>query len=107
MAKEKTLLTIAKTVAADTEEAVSITPANGKTVIVKTLMSSVSNGKDAVVCLMWDYGGAGETLIVSAKMDKAKVIGTGDGTKKVALVLSNRETTDSVVMSGESLIEVI
>ena len=47
---------------------------------------------DAHVCLIWDYEGAGETIIRATHGDTSQGLAhqvTGDGTKKLALVLLN------------------
>ncbi len=80
-------------VAALGEESVNDVIPNGDTWVVRRFIGAGAFIDDAHVCLVWDQGGAGETILraTHGDMDLREIEHrlTGDGTKKLALVLTN------------------
>ncbi len=97
--KLKTLLHLAQEVTADTDEAVSMIPDDEADVIMESFTGNFTATKAATICCIWDYGGT-EVVIDLSNAGPKQVIGTGDGVKKVALVLTNAESVDTIAMSG-------
>lgn len=96
---------VAESVDADTELSSHIIPDDGTKVILKRFESNLPPLKDTNVCVIWDYGGSGETIIATQNILSGVVVGTGDGIKKLALLLSNNELGESVVIGADCLIE--
>ena len=95
-------LKLAKSVAANTEDADTFTPANGKKVNVIKFLGEAPFTKNVVVKLIWDYGGGSEEILwsiegASEMLDLDSII--GDGVKKIAIALDNGEAS-AVIMSG-------
>lgn len=105
--KDKTFISKAELVAPDTESSSSITPDDGALVILKKFTSNLPPLKDANVCILWDFDGQDEEIVATQNINDGILIGTGDGSKELAIVLMNNETLESVVISGECLIEEI
>jgi hypothetical protein len=93
---------------ANTEDYDSVTPADGVVWEISSFAGSAS-GLDTHVALIWDYlGGSEEILALAHTSDKHRVDEqiTGDGTKKLALVLRN-DTADAERLSAEYYYKVI
>ena len=104
MPRKNVIIEISKEVNGFTEDYAAHTPANGKNFIVMAFEGSgVAASLNAVVKLVWDFGGAGETVLWTIKGNdfmKHHIDDTlGDGTKKLAVVLDNGEA-GPVFMSG-------
>ena len=86
----------------DEETSETVVP-NGETWIVRAFAGSASRLDDNVASLVWDYGGAGETILAATHGDAvihlAETI-TGDGSKILAIVLTN-DTGAARVMGGQ------
>ena len=73
---------------------------NGETWHVRLMFANASYLDDVVVCLCWDYGGAGQEVIASShgdmkfQLDRKLV---GDGVKKLAIVLDNATPAARVI----------
>jgi hypothetical protein len=102
--RDKTVLHLAQTVDAETDDAVTMIPADGATVVLDKFVGSFTANKTATICVIWDYGGTEIVIDLVANMNIKQLIGTGDGIKKVGLVLSNFETVDTISMSGTAVI---
>ncbi len=75
---------------------------NGKDIKVVRFKGEGAFTANSVVCLVWDYGGAGEEILWSTKgADDTDlyIIRQGDGVKKLAVVCDNGEA-GPVVMTG-------
>jgi hypothetical protein len=80
-----------------------LTPGNGKEWEIKTFHADAPSSSDGWVALIWDYDGAGEEIITLTYTSTDRVLNrsiTGDGTKKLAIVLHNGGS-DNLVMGGE------
>ena len=100
-----------KDVTNGTESSDDYVPPDGKKFYILEMHGSAAFSKNSVVKLIWDYGGA-DNVIWSLKGDghtpdsfRGELIATGNGVKKLSLVLDNGETTN-VVMSGLAWIKV-
>lgn len=88
-------LMLSKEVSALTEESVEFAPAQGKAVKISKFVAEGAFSENAVVKLIWDFEGAGETPIWtikgSSEMPFIHTIPKKDvnGTKKLAVVLEN------------------
>jgi len=102
-------LTLAQEVAADTDVTVTYVPANGVEVILHKFSGNADHSPDTTVLVVWDYGGAGETVIWSTHGSIVEVphvvVGTGDGTKKVGLCLKNDDSV-ARILSGKIVMEI-
>lgn len=101
-------LEISKEVAASTEDCDTYTPANGSVVNILKFVGSAAFSPNASVKLVWDWDGAGETVLWSHKGEGVapkRFQVTGDGVKKLAVCLDNGET-GALFMSGYAEIEV-
>lgn len=105
-------LHIAKEVAAGTEDCVSHTPTNGKTIRVSRFYGEAAFSKNSAVKLVWDYEGAGEEILWAFKggdplphelRDSPLLERIGDGVKKIAVCLDNGET-GAVILAGFAMI---
>ena len=94
MAKpEYTELYLSEEVAVDDEVTLSMIPTAGRYVTVKPAHVSAPGQDDAVIRIIWDFGGAEETLwphkhaqlSPTIRIDKSKI----DGVKKLAIVMGN------------------
>lgn len=109
----KQTLYISKDVASSTEDSDTYVVPNGKTLEIVHMMGEAAFSPNSAVKLVWDWGGAGETILWTIK--GSSEIGpdvaedfptmTGDGVKKIAVSLDNNEA-GSVFMSGHVVMEV-
>jgi len=87
------------------------TVTNGQKITVwKFRANGADNGSNphAYVRLVWDHGGAAETIISSTKGDIEVLFDTtnldnqftGDGTKKMSIIIENNNTSESPVIGG-------
>ena len=102
--REKTALHLAQEVSADTDAAVSMVPSDGAAVYLDKFVGSFTANKTATICVIWDYGGTEVVIDLSAVNNMKQPVGTGDGVKKVALVLSNNEAVDTIAISGTAVV---
>lgn len=83
----------------------SLTPVTGKEVRLQWFEGNASQDPDTTIVVYWDFNQAGEVVVwsthgsVMAEVDL--LIGTGDGTKKVALCLINDDSV-SRILSGKA-----
>lgn len=76
------------------------TPANGNTWRIYRFVAGGAYVDDAHVCLVWDYGGAGEIILRASHGDADLPVHhdiVGDGTKKLAIVLINDTAAERVL----------
>jgi hypothetical protein len=102
MATEWKELNLSKEVAASTTMANTYIPASGKIVSVICFCGNAVYTVNSVVKAVWDYDTVNEEIIWSSKGDVQTDLNyeaTGDGVKKLAIVLENGED-GPVVMSG-------
>ena len=96
---------IAEEVAATAEVISDTVIPNGETWEITRFAGSAAYLDDTIVCLVWDRGGGGEEIITCTHGDQnlefseESIQRTGDGTKKLALVLTN-DTGVARIMSG-------
>ena len=102
--KERTQLHLAQSVDAASDEATSFVPRDGAIVTMENFKGSFTSNKIGTVCLIWDYDSASEVVIDLSNSAAKLLIGTGDGVKKIAVVLSNGEPVDAIAMSGTAVI---
>ena len=109
MAVEKLILS--KLVSSGMDEVITYIPPNGQKITPVELVGSVPESPKVRVKLIWDYGGTEEILwIIHNRPMPRKVVGhsslqkTGDGVKKMALVLANGGPND-LDMSGYAELE--
>ncbi len=102
---QPTMGNLAQEVAA-TDEAISDTVIpDGETWEITRFAGSAAYLDDTIVCLVWDRGGGGEEIITCTHGDQnlayneESVQRTGDGVKKLAIVLTN-DTGVARIMSG-------
>jgi len=98
-----------KEVAGSTEEANTYTPPTGAKITVVEFEGDAAFTSNSVVSILWDYNTANEEPVWTIKgsritkqkftTDGAGNALTGDGTKKIAICLSNGEA-GSLYMSG-------
>lgn len=92
-----------KEVTAGNEDCAHITPASGKKVVVREFFGDAAYSKNSAVKLVWDYGGAGETVLWtikgSSRAPEKFEINDADGVKKLGVCLDNGEI-GNVFMSG-------
>ena len=100
----KSSLQLAKLVAPSTDVAVTIVPDDGAEVYLDSFDGAATGNERATSYIAWDYGTPSEEIVAVATIKNKKLIGTGDGVKKVALILSNLEPVDSVAISAEAII---
>ena len=97
------VLEIAQEVAPSTDVAVTVIPVDGAEIRLVDFEGNAAFSKDALVALVWDYGGT-ETIMRSTKgsivSGKQKIIATGDGVKKVGLVLQNADPVNAIIMDA-------
>ena len=112
MSTEKIIRCIAKNVLAAEKDFNSYTPASGEKIRIFLFnASSPASTANARVKLIWDYEGAGEEILWVIQNDNLMpdylyFDRTGDGTKKLAIVLHNSCTND-YDMSGSFMVEKI
>jgi hypothetical protein len=95
-------LSLAKEVSSSTTEANTVVPASGKEVTVTKFSGHAAYSVNSCVKAVWDYDGT-EEIIWSTKGDDTEEIHhtlTGNGSKKLAIVLENGED-GALVMSGK------
>lgn len=83
---------------------VTIVPDDGAQVFLDSFAGAATRHEKATSYISWDYGTPQETIVAVANIKNKRFIGTGDGVKKVALILSNLEAVDSVAISAEAVI---
>lgn len=89
-------------------------PPTGSLVAIKKFWGSGAGLPNAAICLLWDYGEAGEEIIGSIKMEgdapnnSIRIIETTetDNAKKIALCATNSEA-GSLLLSGYVRLQVI
>ena len=97
-------LIISKEVAGNTEDCVTAIPTAGKDVFIFSFFGSAAFSQNAVVKLVWDFGGT-EELIWTVKGEMPMPFkytipsASVDGVKKLAVCLENTGT-GSVYLSG-------
>jgi hypothetical protein len=110
MAITEVELKVSEEVAAGTDVCDTYTPANGVEVWLTFFHGEAAFTSNSSVMVLWDYGGAGETVIWSTNgsdRNNYQIELTGaDGIKKVALCCSNAET-GPLVLSGIARIAVV
>jgi hypothetical protein len=76
-------------------------PADGKEWLIEEFIADAPSSSDGYVALVWDYDGTPEYIMVSYTSVQRPLIKsiTGDGTKKLAIVLHNGGS-DTLVMGG-------
>ena len=95
-------LTLAKEVSASAEDCETFVVPNGKRFKVLNFHGSAAFQPNAAVKLVWDFGGAGETIVWAIKGQDEMPFAfneVGDGTKKIAVCLENGET-GALFLSG-------
>ena len=102
--RDKTPLHLAQSVDAETDQAITMVPEDGADVILDKFVGAFAANKAATICVIWDYGGTEVVIDLVANPSVKQLIGTGDGSMKVALVLSNLEPVDTIAMSGTAVI---
>ena len=96
---------IAQEVAASSEAISDTVIPDGETWEITRFAGSAAYIDDTIVCLVWDRGGGGEEIITCTHGDQnleyneEAVQRTGDGIKKLAIVLTN-DTGVARIMSG-------
>lgn len=103
MALTDVILKVSEEISSGQEVADTYTPPDGAEVWLSEFHGNAAFTTNSAVMLIWDYNGAGETIIWSTKgssiFDIPTEIQGADGVKKLALVCSNGETGD-LVLSG-------
>lgn len=98
-------------VSATTDIAETHTPANLEIVSFHNFWGNSAHTPNAVISVIWDYEGTGEEILWSTKgtieQEDISFIPpkTGDGTKKIALVLSN-SSSGPLILSGRLTLEI-
>lgn len=85
-----------KNVAASGVPREDLTPGVGETLEILEMGGNADQTTDTVVMIVWDLGGAQEEIIFSTHGDDhQKLIKsfTGDGSKKMSIVLNNRKAS--------------
>jgi len=100
----KTPLHLAEIVPAASDSAISMIPDDQAEVYLEKLIGNITQNKTATVCIVWDYGSENEEIIQIQDAAFKQFVGTGDGVKKIALVLSNLETSEGVAIGGCAVI---
>lgn len=93
--------------ALDTDFSTGIIPANGEKIAIYNFRANGSE-PTCYVALVWDYNGDEETFIASTKgdidisFDCCESINqfTGDGSKKMQIMISNENITASPIIGG-------
>lgn len=102
-------LRIAKEVASSTEDCVTHIPPSGAYVLISDFVGDAAFQPNAAVKLVWDVGGAGETVLWSIKgnheMPGDIEILDSDGVKKLGVCLDNGEA-GPLFLSGYAKVEV-
>lgn len=85
----------AKTVEALTEDAKTTIPGDGKLWDISSFTGNAGFSADTTVKLVWDYDGTPQILCITHGSIIQKSVGeiTGDGVKKLAIVLVNDSNT--------------
>lgn len=87
-----------------TEQAKEVVIANNQKILIDKFIGVASESANARIKLVWDYGGTDELLwVISNELpmpDEIYFEKTGDGVKKLAIVLSN-DCNDAYPMSAE------
>lgn len=82
-------------------------PASGKVWKIHNVFGAANPNQDTVVCLVWDYQGAGEEILYTGYGSHDKKVNidlTGDGTKKLAIVLGNNSlSSETLGISYEAI----
>lgn len=88
-------------VAALTEVTSEMIPANGVSWEIQSFTGNGAYDASVTVKLVWDFGGGGETVLVSTHGDLVDRLRndqvTGDGVKKLAIVLDNQSNTAQTI----------
>ncbi len=103
------VLQVSSDVATSTDAYDDYTPQSGDKIHLISFDGEAAFTLNSVVKLVWDYGGSEEIAYATkgstAGMQFEYFIGTGDGTKKIALVCSNGES-GTIVMSGRAKLRI-
>ncbi len=95
--------TLSKDVAAAGEEISDTVIPDGETWELTRFSGGAAYLDDTIVCLVWDRGGGGEEILACTHGDQNQPLVidplVGDGTKKLAIVLTN-DTESSRIMTG-------
>ncbi len=109
----KQTLYISKDVATGTEDCDTYVVPSGKTLEIVHMKGEAAFSPNSAVKLVWDWSGAGETVLwsikgsseIGADVTEGFPAMVGDGVKKIAVCLDNNEA-GSVFMSGHVVMEV-
>lgn len=104
LSREKTLIEAAEVVSAGSDLAFSIIPDLGVKVYISHFHGSHSSSENATISAVWRYGELDEQIIDVANTGVKKLVATGDGESKIALVFSNTEVSDDLAFSGSMLV---
>lgn len=106
-------LLVSEEVSATTDVVDTYTPPSGAEVWLKHFEGNGAFSANSVVCVLWDYGEAGEEIVWSKKgndkmsdQTQLQITASADGSKKVAVCCSNGEN-GAVIMSGIAVLKVI
>jgi len=97
-------LKISKEVNANTEDAETVVPASGKTLVITRFVGAGAFSQNAVIKLIWDYSGTQDviwTIKGTSRMPFQHTIPAADtdGIKKLAVALDNSHS-GKLFMSG-------
>ena len=101
------VLELAEELAPSTDVAITVIPVDGAEVRLVEFEGNAAFSKDSLVSLVWDYGPS-EVIMKSTKgsIDSKlyKILGTGDGIKKVGLILQNADPVNTLILSGSAML---
>lgn len=90
-----------KSVAKFTEDSHDVVIPDGETWTLQEWTASVSDGRKTFASIIWDYQGTSQEIISvaysSVPTEKIGIDITGDGVKKLSIVLVNDSSSDEII----------
>lgn len=104
LSRKKTLIEAAEIVPPISDQAFSFVPSDGAEVFIDRFEGAFSGGYRGAITCVWDFGGVDEKIVDVSNSNIKKLIGVGDGVKKVALMFTNNDDVDDLYFSGSLII---